>query len=103
MLVAATYDPAGTAGTLPPNPFSGRLEVVTDARLDGQTNGTAAWYLFADPNLFDTFEVAFLNGVAEPYLRENQPWDGQGVEYVTGIDFGVSALDFRAVHKYRGS
>ena len=103
VLMSAVYDPAGTAGTLPPNPFSGRFEVVTDARLDGQTNGTAAWYLFADPNLFDTFEVAFLNGVAEPYLRENQPWDGQGVEYVTGIDFGVSALDFRAVHKYRGS
>lgn len=103
VLMGAVYDPAGSAGTLTPNPFSGRFEVVTDARLDGQTNGATAWYLFADPNLFDTFEVAFLNGVAEPYLRENQPWDGQGVEYVTGIDFGVSALDFRAVHKYRGS
>lgn len=103
VLMAATYDPAGTAGTLPPNPFASRFEVVTDARLDGQTYGTLAWYLFADPNIYDTFEVAFLNGVAEPYLRENQPWDGQGVEYVTGIDFGVSALDFRAVHKYRGN
>lgn len=103
VLMAAQYDPAGTAGTLTPNPWSGRFEVVTDARLDGQTNGTAAWYLFADPNVFDTFEVAFLNGVSEPYIRENQAWDNQGVEYVVGIDFGVSALDFRAVHKYRGS
>lgn len=103
VLMAAQYDPAGTAGTLPPNPFSGRFEVVVDGRLDGQTYGTYAWYLFADPNVFDTFEVAFLNGVAEPYLRENQSWDLQGVEYVVGIDFGVSALDFRAVHKYRGN
>lgn len=103
VLIAATYDPAGTAGTLPPNPFSGRYEVITDARLDGQTYGTAAWYLLADPNIFDTFEVAFLNGMAEPYMRENEEWDGQGTSYLVGVDFGVSALDFRSVHKYRGN
>lgn len=103
VLMASQYDPAGTAGTLTPNPYNGRFEVVTDARLDGQTYGTLAWYLFADPNVFDTFEVAFLNGVAEPYLRENRAWDEQGIEYLVGIDFGVSALDFRAVHKYRGN
>lgn len=103
VLMAATYDPAGTAGTLPPNTFSGRYEIITDARLDGQTYGTAAWYLLADPNIFDTFEVAFLNGMAEPYMRENEEWDGQGTSYLVGVDFGVSALDFRAVHKYRGN
>ena len=103
ILMAAQYDPAGTAGTLPPNPFNGAFQVVSDARLDGQTYGGYAWYLFADQNVYDTFEVAFLNGIAEPYLRENQSWDLQGVEYVVGIDFGVSALDFRAVHKYRGN
>jgi hypothetical protein len=103
ILMAAEYDPTGTAGTLTPNDFRGRYEVVTDARLDGQTSGTAAWYLFADPNIFDTFEVSFLNGMAEPYMRENQEWDGQGVSYMIGVDFGVAALDFRAVHKYRGS
>jgi len=103
VLMASQYDPAGSAGTLTPNPYNGRFEVVTDARLDGQTYGTLAWYLFADPNVFDTFEIAFLNGVAEPYLRENRAWDEQGIEYLVGIDFGVSALDFRAVHKYRGN
>ena len=103
ILMNAQYDPAAVTGTLTPNPYQGRCEVVTDARLDGQTQGDKAWYLFADPNVFDTFEVAFLNGVSEPYLKENQAWDNQGVEYVVGIDFGVSALDFRAVHKYKGT
>lgn len=103
ILMSAIYDPAGSASSLQPNPFSGRYEVIADARLDGQTSGTAAWYLFADPNIFDTFEVSFLNGMAEPYMRENQEWDGQGVSYMIGVDFGVAALDFRAVHKYRGS
>lgn len=102
-LMASQYDPAGSAGTLTPNPYNGRFEVVTDARLDGQTYGTAAWYLLGDPNIYDTVEVAFLNGIAEPYMRENPDWAGQGVEYMVGVDFGVSALDFRAMHKYRGN
>jgi hypothetical protein len=101
--MASQYDPAGSAGTLTPNPYNGRFEVVTDARLDGQTYGTAAWYLLGDPNIYDTVEVAFLNGIAEPYMRENPDWAGQGVEYMVGVDFGVSALDFRAMHKYRGN
>jgi hypothetical protein len=101
--MAAIYDPAGSAGTLTPNPYNGRFTVVTDARLDGQVSGTAAWYLLADPNVYETVEVAFLNGIAEPYMRENPDWAGQGMEYMVGVDFGVSALDFRAMHKYRGS
>lgn len=101
-LMAATYDPAGSAGTLTPNPYNGRFEVITDARLDGQTYGTLAWYLLGDPSIYDTVEVAFLNGVAEPYMRENPDWAGQGMEYMVGVDFGVSALDYRAMHKYKG-
>lgn len=103
VLATATYDPAGTAGTLTPNTMAGRFEVVTDARMDGQVQGTAAWYLAADPNIFDTVEVAFLNGVAQPYMRENPDWAGQGVEYFVGVDFGVSALDFRGLYKMRGN
>lgn len=102
-LVASQYDPAGTAGTLTPNPFNGGFEVIADARMDGQTNGTAAWVMSADPNIYDTVEVAFLNGVAEPYIREEQEWDTRGVEYVVGVDCGVAVLDFRGFHKYRGS
>lgn len=103
VLMNATYDPAGTAGTLPPNPYSGRFEVIADARLDEQTNGTTAWYLLGDPGVYDTVEVAFLNGVQEPYMRENPDWAGQGMEYAVGVDFGVSVLDYRAMHKYKGN
>jgi hypothetical protein len=61
-----------------------------------------AWYLIASPADLPLVEVAFLNGVAEPYMRENPDWAGQGMEYMVGVDFGVSALDFRAMHKYKG-
>lgn len=109
VLNSSMYDPGASPGsttgknTMAPNPFQNRLEVISDARLDGQTNGTAAWYLAADPNRFDTVEVAFVDGIAEPYLREEQEWDTRGVEYVVGVDFGVAALDFRALHKYKGN
>ena len=109
VLNTSMYDPAASPGsttgknTLAPNPFQNRLEVISDTRLDVQTNGTAAWYLAADPNRFDTIEVAFVDGIAEPYLREEQEWDTRGVEYVVGVDFGVAALDFRALHKYKGN
>ncbi len=102
-LMASQYDPAGTAGTLTPNPFNGLLEVICDARMDGQTNGTTAWVIAADPNIYDTVEVAFLNGMAEPYIREEQEWDTRGVEYVVGVDCGVAALDFRGFYKRRGA
>ena len=102
VLMASADDPAG-ATIRTPNPYTGRFEIISDARLDGQTNGTTAWYLLGDPNVFDTVEVAFLNGQSDPYMRENADWTGQGVEYVVGVDFGVSALDFRAMHKYKGT
>jgi HK97 family phage prohead protease len=105
-LAASQYDPGATGSSknfMTPNPFQNRVEVVSDARLDGQTNGTTAWYLAADPNRFDTVEVAFVDGIAEPYLKEEQEWDTRGVEWVVGVDFGVAALDFRGLFKQKGA
>lgn len=101
VLMTSQFDPAGTTASKStrdaPNPFRNAFEVVAEARLDSASHGnlTTGWYLVADPNLFDTVEVAFLNGVAEPYLREEEEWDTRGVEYVVGIDCGVAFLDFR--------
>ena len=97
------YDPAGTAGTLKSNPYVNRFKVISDGRMDGLTNGTTAWVMAADPNVYDTIEVAFLNGISEPYLREQQEWDSRGCEYCVGIDFGVSVLDFRGLFRYKGA
>lgn len=97
--------PGSTSGknTMTRNVWRDRLEIVCDPRLDGQTNGTAAWYLAADPNIFDTIEVAFVDGIAEPYLQEEAEWDTRGMEWVVGVDFGVAALDYRGLHKYKGN
>ncbi len=100
-LVAATYDPAGTAGTLKPNPFAGRLEVVADARLDDTTWTTHAgkgWFLAADQNVWDTVIVATLNGETAPYLEEQQGFSADGVTYKVRIDAAAEPLDFRTLY-----
>jgi len=109
-LLASEYAPDSSPGstsgknTMTRNIWYGNtLQIIADPRLDDQTNGLAAWYLAADPNVFDTVEVAFVDGVAEPYLREEQEWDTRGVEWVVGVDFGVAVLDYRAMHKYKGN
>ena len=77
------------------------MQAVIEPRL--QADSETAWYLFKDPNLFDTFELAFLDGVQEPYMREEQEWDTRGVEFVVGIDVGGAALDYRNVWKNPGT
>lgn len=104
VLQTSAYDPTGTTASKSlrdsPNPFQNRFEVISDARLDQQS--TLAWYLTANPYMFDTVEVAFVDGIAEPYLREEEEWDTRGVQWVCGVDFGVSALDFRGMYKHKG-
>jgi len=100
-LVASTYDPAGTAGTLTPNPFAGRLTVVSDARLDA--NDPLQWYLAASPMQVDTVEVAFLDGEQRPFLDMMDGWSVDGVEHKVRMDAGASALDFRGLYENDGN
>lgn len=94
VLVAATYDPAGTAGTLKPNPFSGRLDVVADARLDAFQSG-AAWFTLCDPTFLPTIVVGFLNGNETPYLETENPFSVDGVAFKVRLDCRAAAADFR--------
>jgi HK97 family phage prohead protease len=100
-LIAATYDPAGTAGTLTPNPFSGRLVVVADARLDDTawtTHAGKGWFLAADQNMWDTVIVATLNGETAPYLEEQEGYTTDGVTYKVRIDAAAEPLDYRTLY-----
>lgn len=94
-LAAATYDPAGTAGTLKPNPFSGRFDVVADARLDAFN--AAGWFVAADPNLIPTVVVGFLNGVQAPYMEQVNAFTQDGVSFKVRIECRAAAADFRGL------
>lgn len=93
VLLAATYDPAGSAGTLKPNPFSGRMDVISDARLDAFN--ALGWFGFADPNIMPTVVVAFLNGVETPYMEQYSAFTQDGVAFKVRLEAGADAADFR--------
>lgn len=100
-LIAATYDPAGVVGTMTPNPFQGAMTVVSDALLDADS--TTAWYVAADPSMIDTIEVAFLDGIEEPFLDTQDGWNADGVEFKVRIDAGANPLDWRGLAKNVGN
>lgn len=88
-----------TNAAIPPgetdfNTQRGQWNVVTDHRLGADS--TTEYYALGDQNIHDTFEIAFLDGVDEPFLDSEDGWDIDGVEYKVRIDVAAAVLDFRA-------
>lgn len=105
-LVINEYDPAGTAGTLPRNPYFQRLEVVSDALLDAKVaNGTTGWYLACARGsaVIDTVTMFFLDGQQEPYLEEQDQFTDDGVTWKVRIDAVARALDHRGLYYNDGA
>jgi len=82
-----------------PNKVRGLFNTVVDTpRISGNT-----WYAFAKPADEAVLEVAFLNGVSEPYLEMKEDWSTDGTEWKVRLDFGVAAVGFRGAAKNFGS
>ncbi len=100
VLVASETDP-GQSNSRRPNPIRGFAEVTSDPRLD--TNSVLAWYLFADPNLVPSYEVAFLDGNQNPFLESENGFTIDGVRWKVRLDYGVAPIDWRGGYKNPGS
>lgn len=100
VLMASETDPSQT-NSKKPNPVRSAAEVIVDARLDAAS--LTAWYLLADPNRFDTIEVGYLDGVAAPFLDQQDGWTVDGVEYKVRIDAAAAPLEFRTMYKNPGA
>lgn len=86
------------------NPFSGRLEVVVDPRLDGAyTNSAKCWYLFASPETLDTIEYAYLDGDEGPVVEVEPGFRIDGIEFKARLDFGAGVLDWRGAYRNPGA
>lgn len=83
--------------TFVPNRVQGFAELVFDARLDA--NSSTEFFLAASPSIYDTIEVAYLNGVQTPVLEQKEGWGVDGVEFKVRLDAGVKALDFRGLYR----
>lgn len=81
-------DSGGSRGQQSANPLLGMLQAIIDtARLTG-----IGHYLFADPNLAPVIEVAFLNGVQEPFIDMQDGWRFDGTEWKVQLDYAVGAI-----------
>ena len=84
------------------NPFFNRVQIVSDARLDG--NSATAWYLAASPGMeVDTVNVGFLQGRSEPFLDQEEGFAIDGVRYKVRMDAVAWAGDWRGLYKNAGA
>ncbi|MBU6167134.1 MAG: Clp protease ClpP [Alphaproteobacteria bacterium] len=81
-------DSGGTRGQQSANPLLGMLQAIIDtARITGTGH-----YLFADPAIAPVIEVAFLNGVQEPFIDMQDGWRFDGTEWKVQLDYAVGAI-----------
>ncbi|MGY3278132.1 phage major capsid protein [Bradyrhizobium sp. S3.7.6] len=79
------------------NPFSGRLEVVSDANITG-----TEWYILTEPSQVPNYVYGFLNGSNGPRTRTFEPFGVQGIKISLEHDFGCGAIDYRGAYKDPG-
>jgi ATP-dependent Clp endopeptidase proteolytic subunit ClpP len=73
-------------------------DIVDTPRLTGTT-----WYAFADPSVTPAIEVAFLDGVQEPFLDSEEGWRVDGTEWKVRIDYGIGGVNNRCAARDAGA
>lgn len=87
----AQYDPDTANKLQRPNFVNGLYRDIVDTpRLTGTRR-----YSFADATEAPVLEVAFLDGIQEPYLEVKDGFDVDGARYKVRLDYGVGAVDYR--------
>lgn len=80
-----------------------KLEVIVDPRLSSATNGTTAWYLFADYVRAAHVAVCFLAGARNPTIERRDPTDVLGLGWLGYHDIGADAVDWRGCVRTKGA
>lgn len=92
-LVNSIVDPAKANDAA--NPFSGRLSVVPEPRLDEAS--ATAWYLAAAPEAGASVEVAFLEGMREPQIQEGAGFSSDCRQFKVKHSVAARAVDWRGL------
>lgn len=82
------------------NPIRGFAKVIGEPRLDAAS--ASAYYQVAKLGS-DTIEVAYLDGIEQPYFESQEGFTSDGLATKVRIDAGVSALDARGMNKSTGA
>ena len=82
-----------------PNKVQGIFrDIVGTQRVSGTRR-----YMFADPQMVPTIEVAFLDGQETPYLEMKEGWRVDGAEWKCRLDYAVGAIDYKGAVTNSGS
>ena len=88
------------------NIYQGKFEPAVSAYLSNSTYtgySALAWYLFADPRVLPSIEVAFLDGIDRPTVeRSDADFNTLGIEFRGYQDFGVAFQDPKGAVKMKG-
>jgi Mu-like prophage major head subunit gpT len=79
------------------NVFSGKLELLVDSRLTGDS-----YYVFADTAAVPCFEYAVLSGNEGPTIETESMFDQLGISTRCYFDFAAANLDWRGAYKMGG-
>jgi ATP-dependent Clp endopeptidase proteolytic subunit ClpP len=82
------------------NPLKDQLTVIAEPRLD---DDSAVKHYMVAGNMFDTIEVAYLDGNDKPYLEQQQGFTVDGVTSKVRIDAGVAPMDYRGMVRSTGA
>lgn len=92
-------DKAGTAKQpRAANTVRDAAKPIFDARLP-----TGAWFMAADPNVADTIEVGYLDGVSTPFLEQKDGWTIDGTEFKVRLDATATPLAWEGLFKNPGA
>jgi phage major head subunit gpT-like protein len=72
--------------------------IVGTPRLSG-----TPWYFFADPQVAPVLEVAFLDGIDEPFMEMENGFTVDGARWKARMDFGVGGVDYRGAVRNAGA
>lgn len=100
-LLASVWDPDAAVAPNTANPFTRRLELVVDPRLDADS--ATAWYVLASPGAFGWFEAIRLSDQEEPFIDERSGWDVDALEIKARHDFAAAAVAFQGAVKNVGA
>ena len=78
------------------NPMQNEMQVIVETRIGSYHEGVG-WYVIADPNQIDTFEVAYLDGYETPQITEHEEYRDDTIEWKIRQFFGVGAMEYRGM------
>lgn len=87
-VVNSEYDPDATNKL---QRFNIARNIVRDVVESPRLSGTR-WYMFADPAIAPVIEVAFLNGIREPQIRQDENFRTEGLAWRVSHKYGVGAV-----------